>query len=697
MPEHMYTNLDQMAVVNTPKNFIAGKIKNYFDNWCKLTHDSWILDVVKGYKIGFIREPYQVCSPKPLTFSESEYKAAQIELEKFLCKQIVERVCIMDECERKNSFYSNIFLRPKKDGSFRIILNLKNLNQYVDNCHFKMETLKSALLLVKSNCWFSALDIKDAYYSVKIHPDSRKFLRFRWENRTYQFTCLPMGLASAPRVFTKIMKPVFSELRKFGHLNVIYIDDVLLLGNTKNECEDNLKATIKSLDSLGFTIHPDKSQFHASQSIVFLGFILDSSSMTVRLTADKAQSVKEFCEVILNKNEVTIKQVAQLVGMFVASEPGVEFARLYYKNLEIEKDVALKLNKGNFDAHIKISNQSRILINWWSLNVCKSFKSLVRNPPNFVFKSDSSKFGWGGVNEDSGEAISGLWDENTSESHINYLELLAGFKTIKGLGENLRDSHVRLCMDNSVAVSYVNKQGGKISTLNDLAHELWLWCIDRDIWLSAEHVQGATNIIADSLSRKNVDMEWKLDEVVFQKLINVCGKCDVDLFASKDNHQLEKYFTYTQDSNAIGVDAFAQSWKNIDCYLFPPFSVISSVLKKIEEEEVQFALLIAPVWKTQAWFPQLLHQVAGPCYLLPKTEHLLKLPKDPKRQHPLTKMKMGAFSLSGNAYMVESYQQTLSTLSADHGGNPQKDSIGVINRNGCNFVVKNRVIHLMQI
>lgn len=145
-----------------------------------------------------------------------------------------------------------------------------------------------------------------------------------------------MGLASAPRVFTKIMKPVFSELRKFGHLNVIYIDDVLLLGNTNNECEDNLKATIKSLDSLGFTIHPDKSQFHASQSIVFLWFILDSSSMTVRLTADKAQSVKEICEVILNKNEVTIKQVAQLVGMFVASEPEVEFARLYYKNLEIE-------------------------------------------------------------------------------------------------------------------------------------------------------------------------------------------------------------------------------------------------------------------------------------------------------------------------------------------------------------------------
>ncbi|XP_062609256.1 uncharacterized protein LOC134271003 [Saccostrea cucullata] len=417
------------------------------------------------------------------------------------------------------------------------------------------------------------------------------------------------------------MKPVFAELRKFGHLNVIYIDDVLLLGNTKDECEVNLRDTVKSLDSLGFTIHPDKTQFYASQNVVFLGFLLDSVTMTVRpekaqsIRPEKAQSIKEFCDMVLNQNEVTIKQVAQLVGMFVASEPGVEYARLYYKTLEIEKDLALKLNRGNFEAHMTISHQN---------------------------------------------------------------------------------SHIRLCMDNSVAVSYVNKQGGKISTLNELARELWTWCIDRNIWLSAEHVQGATNIIADSLSRKNVDMEWKLDEVVFDKLTNLCGKCEVDLFASKHNHQLNKYYSYTPDPNALGVDAFAHSWRNIDCYLFPPFSVISSVLKKIEEEEVQFALLIAPVWKTQPWFPQLMHQVAGPCFLLPKTETLLNLPKDPKRRHPLTKMKIAAFSLSGNACSVENYQEKLSILSADHGGNPQKDNIGVISKSGCSFVVKNRVIHLKQ-
>jgi hypothetical protein len=127
-------------------------------------------------------------------------------------------------------------------------------------------------------------------------------------------------------------------------------------------------------------------------------------------------------------------------------------------------------------------------LKWWIHNVCTSYKLLTRDPPNFVFKSDSSKFGWGGVNEESGEAISGIWDIDTSEVHINHLELLAGFNTLKGLGEDIRDSHVRLCMDNSVAVSYVNKQGGKMFALHDLARELWFWGIDRNMWISAEHV-----------------------------------------------------------------------------------------------------------------------------------------------------------------------------------------------------------------
>lgn len=82
-----------------------------------------------------------------------------------------------------------------------------------------------------------------------------------------------MGLSSAHRIFTKIMKPVFSHLRKLGHSIIAYIDDCLLQGDT---CLRNVDQTVEILDSLGLTIYPSKSVFQPSKQIVFLGFILDS-------------------------------------------------------------------------------------------------------------------------------------------------------------------------------------------------------------------------------------------------------------------------------------------------------------------------------------------------------------------------------------------------------------------------------------
>lgn len=87
-----------------------------------------------------------------------------------------------------------------------------------------------------------------------------------------------MGLSSAPRIFTKIMKAVFS-LRKLGLSIISYIDDCLLQGDTCESCLRNVDQTVKILDSLGITIHPSKSVFQPSKQIVFWGFNLDSEKM----------------------------------------------------------------------------------------------------------------------------------------------------------------------------------------------------------------------------------------------------------------------------------------------------------------------------------------------------------------------------------------------------------------------------------
>ena len=75
-----------------------------------------------------------------------------------------------------------------------------------------------------------SIDLKDAYYSVPIHKDYQKYLKFQWRGKLYHYTCFPNGLAICPRKFTKLLKPVFSNLRSIGHLSVIFIGDSYLQG-----------------------------------------------------------------------------------------------------------------------------------------------------------------------------------------------------------------------------------------------------------------------------------------------------------------------------------------------------------------------------------------------------------------------------------------------------------------------------------
>jgi hypothetical protein len=78
---------------------------------------------------------------------------------------------------------------------------------------------------------------------------------------------LPNGLASAPRLFAKLLKPVFAKLRSLGYVNIGYIDDSLLFGDSETECLMNIKETVGLMENLGFIIHKDKSIFKPSKQI----------------------------------------------------------------------------------------------------------------------------------------------------------------------------------------------------------------------------------------------------------------------------------------------------------------------------------------------------------------------------------------------------------------------------------------------
>ena len=91
--------------------------------------------------------------------------------------------------------------------------------------------------------------------------------------------------------------------------------------------------------------------------------------------------------------------------------------------------------------------------------------------------------------------------------------------------------------------------------MNKLAREIWTWCEERGLWLSAFFIPGIDNLRADSLSRAgkklNEDMEWGLDQSVFDEIQVRMGRCNIDLFASSQNNKLPLYASYKPDKSAV--------------------------------------------------------------------------------------------------------------------------------------------------
>ena len=105
-----------------------------------------------------------------------------------------------EHCE--GEWLSTVFLRPKRDGQYRLILNLSELNQSEQNKHLKVDTLQSVVTLVEPGCYMASVDIisTDACYSVPAAKERRKYLRFFWRDKLYQYICLPGGLVCVPRL-----------------------------------------------------------------------------------------------------------------------------------------------------------------------------------------------------------------------------------------------------------------------------------------------------------------------------------------------------------------------------------------------------------------------------------------------------------------------------------------------------------------
>ena len=175
-----------------------------------------------------------------------------------------------------------------------------------------------------------------------------------------------------------------------GHICMGHIDDSFLLGYEYNACTRNVQDTVDAFQKLEFVIHPVKSVFIPTQEIEFLGFLLNSILMTIRLPPTKAAHVRRTCQNFLLRTEMTIRETAQVIGLIVSSLPAVQFGELYYRNLEKNKVLALQASKGNYDAPLYLTKDAKADLSWWITNVDSSFKKIVQPNPVMTLTTDAS-------------------------------------------------------------------------------------------------------------------------------------------------------------------------------------------------------------------------------------------------------------------------------------------------------------------
>ncbi|XP_061478779.1 uncharacterized protein LOC133382992 [Rhineura floridana] len=205
---------------------IGGRLLNFGGRWLRLTKVSWIRDLFSyGYTIEFWATPSDRFHPSPCPRAPARHNIMQTAIHHLLDIAAIEPV---PTTERSEGVSSLLFAVPKRDLSWRAVLDLKFVNRFVTYHRFKMESLHSITESLHEGDFLASIDLKEAYLHVPICIAHRKFLRFAFGHQHFQYRAMPFGLSSAPRVFTKVLLILVAYLRTQGVHTYPYLDDLLI-------------------------------------------------------------------------------------------------------------------------------------------------------------------------------------------------------------------------------------------------------------------------------------------------------------------------------------------------------------------------------------------------------------------------------------------------------------------------------------
>ena len=222
------------------------------------------------------------------------------------------------------------------------------------------------------------------------------------------------------------MKPVVAYLREKGVRLIIYIDDILIMAQTSSLAHQLLLLTLDLLELTGFLVYYPKCILIPSQVIEFLGFLVNSSTMTLALPG-KVTKIQMEARQLLSSPLVSGRQVARMVGLLSSNIPAILPAPLHYRHLQYLKNQAV--STGSYETRVALSVEAQAELHWWTKFLgTTNGRAIKSHLTDLVIHSDASLQGWGASSNSSN--IGGAWKDEECSLHINYLELLAAWYAV---------------------------------------------------------------------------------------------------------------------------------------------------------------------------------------------------------------------------------------------------------------------------
>ena len=241
---------------------MGGRLVRFQKSWVKSFH---FLLVAKGLRWNWINNV-----PPPLFQPSTHWRQEtsldmDLDLYKLYRKKVIEKV-------KFNKFTSRLFSVPKKNSEeMRTILDLSPLNKYIHLTSFKMLTLKEVRLQLPPGAWTVSIDLKDGFWHLSVARKFRPYLGFRYRGQNWRFRAMPFGLNLAPMIFTKLIKFTVTKLAEEDIWVLPYLDDLLIIAFSEQECLLKLEKTLEILQSLGWIVNMEKSRLTPQQDFEWLG------------------------------------------------------------------------------------------------------------------------------------------------------------------------------------------------------------------------------------------------------------------------------------------------------------------------------------------------------------------------------------------------------------------------------------------